>query len=124
MKKILILYFSGVGNTKYVTELCIAKNIVPICYSRYRCSATDDIACSNNNFFTKNEKYINKKIEKDINDFIIEDKMNFNKYKYKWYGLLNYPNKWIAKHFHFRIFLHKSIVPDAIDVSLIALLEQ
>lgn len=89
-------------------ELCIAKNIVPVSYSGYRCSATDGILLVPTiNFFTKDEKYINKKIEKDINEFINEDKMNFNKPKYKWYGLLNYPNKWIGQHFHFKIFLHK-----------------
>lgn len=59
------------------------------------------------NFFTRNEKYINKKIKRDIIEFINKDKMDFNKPKYKWYGLLNYPNKWIGQHFHFKIFLHK-----------------
>ena len=33
--------------------------------------------------------------------------MDFNKPKYKWYGLLNYPNKWIGQYFHFKIFHHK-----------------
>ncbi len=190
MKKILILYFSGVGNTKYVAEcmyqsikkqcavdiksieeisisfdfsqydkiilgtstihsepakpmkdflkainrlekpipafiyatyglypenvlrvfadLCIVKNIIPVCYSGYRCRATDGVLLVPSiKFLARNEKNINKKIEKDVNKFIIEDKVDFNKPKYKWYGLLNYPNKWIGQHFHFEIFLHK-----------------
>lgn len=89
-------------------DLCIAKNIVPISYSGYKCSAIDGILFFPTiNFLGRNEKCINKKIEKDITEFINEEKINFKKPKYKWYGLLNYPNKWLGQHFHFKIFLHK-----------------
>lgn len=93
---------------RVLADLCIAKNIVPVSYSAYRCSATDGmLLVPSIKFFAKNEKYINKKIEKDINEFINEDKENYDKPKYKWYGILNYPNKWMGQHFHFQIFLHK-----------------
>lgn len=93
---------------KILAELCIAKNIMVIKYSGYRCSATDGILLVPQiKYIANKEKNINEKIKKDINEFEIEKSMNCNIPRYKWYSLLNYPNKWIGQHFHFRIFLHK-----------------
>lgn len=89
-------------------DLCILKNIIPVHYAGYRCRATDGILLAPKiKFFRNNEKDLHKKIEQDINKFIKEDRIYCNKPKYKWYGLLNYPNKWLGQYFHFKIFLHK-----------------
>lgn len=89
-------------------DLCIAKNMIPVSHAGYRCSAVDGMLLFPYiKFLTQNEKNMEKKIEQDIRSFIQEDKMDLKKPGYKWYGILNYPNKWCGQHFHFKIFLHK-----------------
>ena len=88
--------------------LCLKKNIVPIHYSGYRCSATDGVLLVPSiSFFKHNEKNIKEKIKKDVFDFLSNCDLRTNLPKYKWYGIFNYPNKWVGQHFRFKIYLHK-----------------
>lgn len=89
-------------------KLCIPKNIIPIHYAGYRCRATDGMLLAPTiKFFRNNEKDLCKKIEQDVHKFINDNNIYYKKPKYKWYGLLNYPNKWLGQCFHFKIHLHK-----------------
>lgn len=92
---------------RVLADLCIAKNIVPVKYSGYRCRANDgSLLFPFIKFLNHNEKYIERKMKRDIDDFINHDTLKLNRPRYKLYGLLNYPNKWMGQHYHFKIFLH------------------
>lgn len=90
------------------SKLCLEKNIIPIMYSTYRCSATDGVLLFPAlKYFWNNERKINEKIVMDLNRFVVGKLVEPKIPKYKWYGILNFPNKWIGQHFHFKIYLHK-----------------
>lgn len=94
---------------RVLAGLCVEKNIIPIHYSGYRCSATDGVLLAPSiNFLRHDEKNIKKKIETDVTKFLNNCKLRPNIPKYKWYGIFNYPNKWVGQHFRFKIYLHKN----------------
>lgn len=89
-------------------NLCIRKNIIPINYSAYRCIATDaKLLLPNIKFFQQNDTNIIKKIEDDIDKFINNNSLQFDKPPYKLYAILNFPNKYIGHFYRFKIFVDK-----------------
>lgn len=94
---------------RVLAGFCVEKNIIPVHYSGYRCKATDGILLAPSiAFFGRDEKNIRKKIEKDVAEFMNKSDLGTKIPKYKWYGILNYPNKWFGQHYRFKIYIHKN----------------
>ncbi len=87
-------------------NLCLVKNIIPVSYVGYRCKAIDAmLLVPSIKYFAKHEKNITKNIKRDVEKFIEQVNPKFVKPKYRYYSLLNYPNKYIGQRFRFRIYL-------------------
>lgn len=90
--------------------ICIAKNIIPVLFQSYRCSATDGVLFAPfiKSLFTF-EKNLSKKIENDVEKisqlFHIDPLVNLPRFKL--ISIINYPNKKLGQFFSFHIYLHK-----------------
>ncbi len=90
----------------------LIKNLIPIKCASYRCAATDGVLIAPYiKFIGKPEKYLEQKILKDCMIFI--DKLKNGKTsahipRFKFYSIINYPNKVVGQHITFPIYLHKS----------------
>ena len=90
------------------SKLCLEKNIIPVMHSAYRCSATDGVLLAPFiEWFWHDEKKIYERINQDVKNFISINSIKPKIPRYKWYGILNFPNKWLGKYLRFKIFLHQ-----------------
>ncbi|MBQ3514484.1 MAG: EFR1 family ferrodoxin [Lachnospiraceae bacterium] len=92
------------------SKYCLAKNIIPVMHSAYRCSATDGVLLVPGvKRFWKDEKNLERRIRYDTKKFSKIDSLQPIIPRYKWYGILNFPNKCLGKYIRFKIFLHKEM---------------
>lgn len=89
------------------SRYCLDKNMIPVMHSAYRCSATDGVLLVPEiRRFWHDEKKLERRIHHDIKKFIKLNSLQPEIPHYKWYGILNFPNKWLGKHTRFKIYLH------------------
>lgn len=91
---------------------CLDKNIMPVMCCSYRCPATDGtLIAPNMKIWFKFEKDIQIRIEKEtyriMNEFL-KKQYNVKLPRFKFYSIINYPNK-LGGHFYKpMIYIHKS----------------
>ena len=92
------------------TKQCLEKNIIPIYYSSYRSPASDGVlVLPNLKLLQRFQKGLEKKIKYDVDNIFKASLTNkLNKPKFKFYSILNIPNKLGGKSFAPNIHLIKS----------------
>ena len=104
-------WFSA-NTLRIFARLCLYKNVVPVLYQSYRCTATDGaLLAPNIKTFFKFEKKIMSKINNDV--ILITDTLNSETLipkipRFKLISILNYPNKKMGQLITFKIFIHKN----------------
>ena len=91
---------------------CIAKNIIPVLNSSYRCSATDGALIAPwMDILFRHEKGLDEKIDKDCACYIKliqSNHIQLSVPRFKLYSIINYPNKFLGQHLPIKIYLHKN----------------
>lgn len=99
------------NTTRIFAKMCRKKNMITVMDASYRMSAVDGMLLTNKmRFLETYEKRLKAKIEKACDTFVaiietgrIREKIPF----FRWYSVLNYPNKLVGQHYTFPIYLNK-----------------
>lgn len=97
------------GNAlRILCKASIAKNIIPVYTSSYRCPAVDGILLTPKiKRWYSYEKKLSIKIKNDLDQFLNIVETSGKIPKLKWYSAFNYPNKVIGQHKTFKIYVHE-----------------
>jgi len=99
------------NTTRIFCKKCLEKNLIPIQVSSYRCPATDGmLLVPRIKLFRTYEKNIKKRIAAESTFFfnmLLNQQMMKHIPRFKFYSILNYPNKLAGQLLTFQIYIHK-----------------
>lgn len=98
------------NTTRIFAKMCREKNMIPIMDASYRMPAVDGMLLTDKwNFIEKSEKRLKERMERGCTVFLEKVKTeswNICIPTFKWYSILNYPNKLVGKNYVFPIYLN------------------
>lgn len=90
-------------------QKCVLKNFIPVLCKSYRCAATDGILIvPSMNIWFCHERRLDEKIQIDVRSFLglLNQPLVAHLPRFKFYSILNYPNKFLGQRFSPKIVVH------------------
>lgn len=99
------------NTTRIFAKQCRTKNVIPALDAAYRMPAVDGLLLNKHiRYFETYEKMLKTKVQKVCDKFVDILKSGQIKEKipsFKWYSILNYPNKLVGEYYVFPIYLNR-----------------